>query len=72
MSAESEGFSSGVGSILLLDSLIANTQVGVNLRNTPAPTRTDVSGTLLLDNVQVTNVNQVIRNSVGKDFWLHN
>lgn len=68
MSAQSETASSGVGSILLMDSLIANTQIGISIRNSPPPTRTDVSGTLLLDNVQVTNVNQVIQNSIGKDF----
>lgn len=65
MSAEGGIVSSGVGSILLMDSSISNTQVGIRIRNTPPPTRNDVSGTLLLDNVQVTNVESVIQN-IGK------
>lgn len=62
MSAEGGTVSSGVGSILLMDSSITNTQVGIRIRNNPPPSRTDVSGTLLLDNVQVTNVGTVIQN----------
>jgi len=65
MSALGGGVSSGVGSILLMDSLIQNTQVGVLIRNNPPPNRLDVSGTLLLDNVQVNGVGTVVQSNDG-------
>lgn len=61
MSATGGGVSSGVGSILLMDSAITNTQTGVLIRNNPPPSRNDVSGTLLLDNVDIQNVNAVVQ-----------
>jgi hypothetical protein len=64
MSNTGGGVSSGVGSILLMDSTITNTATGVLIRNTPL-SRYDVSGTLLLDNVQVTNVDAVVRDIGG-------
>lgn len=63
MSATGDGVSSGVGSILLMDSSITNTQIGVLLRNNPPPNRYDVSGTLLLDNIQVNNVGTVVQST---------
>ncbi len=71
MSAEGNPVSSGVGSILLMDSTITNTQTGIRIRNNPPPTRTDVSGTLLLDNVQVTNVGTVVANIGTVDLFVH-
>lgn len=61
MSAPSNTISSAVGSILLMDSSIVNTQTGVLIRDS-ALSRYDVSGTLMLDNVQATNVQAVVRN----------
>lgn len=53
MSALGDQVTSGVGSILLMDSTISNTPQGVILRAFPAPDAGDTSGTLLLDNVKV-------------------
>lgn len=62
----SNSFQSGIGSILILDSSMSNvTNAGVLLRNDVQPKEDDVSGTLLLDNVIVDNVNYVIRGSDG-------
>ncbi|XP_037024340.1 probable glucan endo-1,3-beta-glucosidase ARB_02077 [Bradysia coprophila] len=72
MSAEGNGISSGVGSILLMDSSITNTQVGIRIRNNPPPNRNDVSGTLLLDNVQVLGVGTVVQNIDGGVVLQHN
>lgn len=59
MSAPSDVKASGVGSILLLDSSITNTQYGVKTIGNPNPVQ-DTSGTLLLDNVQLTGVGAAV------------
>lgn len=71
MSAVGGGVSSGVGSILLMDSTITNTQTGVLIRANPPPARNDVSGTLLIDNVQANNVQAVVRNYGKFDYNLN-
>lgn len=65
MSATSSSVQSGVGSILLLDSSITNATTGVLLRNNYQPRMDDVSGTLLLDNVEVNNVDSVVQGTNG-------
>lgn len=65
MSAASSPVQSNVGSILVLDSSISNANVGILLRNNYAPNLNDVSGTLLLDNVEVNNVTNVVQGSNG-------
>lgn len=65
MSATNSPVQSNVGSILVLDSSITNADVGVLLRNNYAPNMNDVSGTLLLDNVDVNNVTNVVQGSNG-------
>lgn len=65
MSAASSPVQSNVGSILLIDSIISNATAGVLLRNNYQPNSNDVSGTLLLDNVEVNNVVYVVQGSNG-------
>lgn len=54
---------SGVGSVLLLDSTISDTPIGV--RNHANPNPSDNSGTLLLDNVKLTNVDKAVADRNG-------
>lgn len=72
MSATSNSVQSGVGSILLMDSTIYNSVTGVLLRNNPPPNMNDVSGTLLLDNVQVNNVTTVVQDTDGNGILISN
>ncbi len=65
MSTNGGNVVSGVGSILLMDSTIQDTPTGVLLRGNPAPNRGDTSGTLLLDNVRVSNVPAVVADING-------
>ncbi|OXA60273.1 probable glucan endo-1,3-beta-glucosidase ARB_02077 [Folsomia candida] len=66
MSALGDQVTSGVGSILLMDSTISNTPSGVLLRAFPAPHVGDTSGTLLLDNVRVDAVPNVVVDTSGQ------
>ncbi|KAJ6645755.1 Glucan 1,3-beta-glucosidase [Pseudolycoriella hygida] len=66
MSATSSPVQSNVGSILLLDSSIVNASTVVLLRNNYEPRVNDVSGTLLLDNVQINNVASVVQGTNGE------
>lgn len=54
---------SGVGSVLLIDSTITNTPIGV--RNHANPNPGDNSGTLLLDNVILNNVQNAVADRNG-------
>lgn len=65
MSATNDPFQSNIGSILLVDSSISNTTTGVLLRNNYEPNVNDLSGTLLLDNVQVDNVITMVQGTSG-------
>lgn len=65
MSSTNSNVQSNVGSILLLDSSLTNTTTGVLLRNNHEPNTNDMSGTLLLDNVQVSNVFTVVEGTNG-------
>jgi len=65
MSAAGGNVNSGVGSILLMDSSITNTPVGVRLNANPGPNANDVSGTLLLDNVIVQGVDAIVQDAGG-------
>ncbi|KAG2185732.1 hypothetical protein INT43_002167 [Umbelopsis isabellina] len=51
----------GVGSVLIQDAVISNTPVGV-LSDTSATSQTKTSGTLLLDNVKLSNVATAVKN----------
>ncbi len=55
MSQGSDGVRSGIGSVLLMDSTISDTQTGVLLNSAPLPSAQDTSNTLLLDNVRLVN-----------------
>ncbi|KAJ6648844.1 Glucan 1,3-beta-glucosidase, partial [Pseudolycoriella hygida] len=72
MSAAGGSVSSAVGSILLMDSKITNTQIGVLLRNNPPPSSADVSGTFLLDNVQFNGVEAAIQSFDGAPLLRYN
>jgi len=65
MSATSDSVHSGVGSILLFDSSISDTQTAVLLNSNPLPNKDDTSNTLLLDNVVLTNVPTAVGSAEG-------
>lgn len=65
MDQEGGPVNSGVGSVLLLDSTIKNTQVGVKIRAGGLPSTDDTSGTLLLDNLKTDNVATIIGDNNG-------
>jgi len=65
MAAPSDTKASGVGSILLLDSTIRDTPIGVKLIGSGTPNEPDTSGTLLLDNVQLVNVATAVEADTG-------
>ncbi|CAO3667062.1 unnamed protein product [Umbelopsis vinacea] len=54
----------GVGSVLLMDASITNTPVGV-LTDTSASSTPKTSGTLLLDNVKLSNVGTAVKSGSG-------
>ncbi|KAI9306356.1 1,3-beta glucanase [Cunninghamella echinulata] len=65
MSTPGEKTASNIGSILLLDSSIKNTAVGIKTID-HVPTSQDTSGTLLLDNVRTQGVNNLVATNNGK------
>lgn len=65
MSATSGSVQSNIGSILLVDASLTNVTNGVLLRDNHEPNSNDMSGTLLLDNVQVNDVYRVVQGTSG-------
>ncbi|CAG7721413.1 unnamed protein product, partial [Allacma fusca] len=63
MSVQGGDTEAGVGSAILFDSEIIDTPVGVRNHGNPNPK--DNSGTLLLDNVRLVNVNQAVADRNG-------
>lgn len=65
MSSPGNKSASNIGSVLLLDSEIKNTPIGIKTVD-HVPTPQDTSGTLLLDNVKTQGVTNLVATSQGK------
>ncbi|ODM95629.1 Glucan 1,3-beta-glucosidase [Orchesella cincta] len=66
MSSPSDSVRSGVGSVLLMDSVITDTQTAVLLTTAAAPVASDTSNTLLLDNVRLVNTPTAVGAATGE------
>lgn len=66
MSQEGGDVRSGIGSVLLMDSTITDTDTGILLNSAPLPAGDDTSNTLLLDNVRLVNTPKAVAALTGE------
>lgn len=66
ISQGSDGVRSGIGSVLLYDSVITDTQTAVLINGNYLPTTSDTSDTLLLDNVRLVNTPVAVKAASGE------
>lgn len=60
------GIRSGIGSVILMDSAVINTETVVLLNSALPPNANDTSNTLLLDNLKLVNISKSVAASAGK------